>query len=200
MAKKKSKVKITYIILAANVLLFFFTIIPYVFYTLALTPTQAIYEKKYWQFFTFMYVHGGFEHLFLNMFSLLVFGPRIEAEMGKWKFFVFYTISGIFSGIFHILITGINAVPLIGASGAIFAVLTAFGIMFPKDIVYVNLLLPLPAYIFVILMAVLQFIYGISNAQPGVSNYGHLGGMIAGFVMIKFFGFGKKKVKYFWEN
>jgi len=197
---KKMKARITYIIIAVNVLLFFFTIIPSVFYTLALTPTEAIYSKKYWQFFTFMYVHGSIEHLFLNMFSLLVFGPRIEAEMGRTKFFIFYTIAGIFSGIFHIMMTGISGIPLIGASGAIFAVLTAFGMMFPRDIVYVNLLLPMPAYIFVILMAILQFIYGISGAQPGVSNYGHLGGMIAGFVMIKFFDFGKKRVKYFWED
>ena len=197
---KKTRPRVTYIILAANVMLFFFTIIPSVFYTLALTPTEAIYNRKYWQFFTFMYVHGSLEHLFLNMFSLLVFGPRIEAEMGRLRFFIFYTISGVFSGIFHIMLTGIDAIPLIGASGAIFAVLTAFGMMFPRDIVYVNLLLPMPAYIFVILMGVLQFIYGISGAQPGVSNYGHLGGMIAAFVMIKFLGFGRKRIKYFWED
>jgi len=194
----RRKSKITYIILAANIIIFFLTIIPPIFYFLALTPTEAI-NGKFWQFFTFMYVHGSFEHLFLNMFALVVFGPRIESEMGKTKFFIFYSISGIFSGIFHILLTGINSIPLIGASGAIFAILTAFGFMFPKDIIYVNLLLPVPAIVYVILMGILQIIYAISGAQPGVSNYGHIGGMIAAFIMLKFFGFGKKRVKYFWE-
>ncbi|MFH8080843.1 MAG: rhomboid family intramembrane serine protease [Candidatus Aenigmatarchaeota archaeon] len=200
MSRKKSKVKVTYLILATNVLLFFLTIIPTVFYALALTPTEAIYNGKYWQFFTFMYVHGSFEHLFLNMFSLLVFGPRIESEMGRARFFIFYTIAGMFSGIFHILINGVNSIPLIGASGAIFAILTAFGMMFPRDIIYVNLLLPVPAYIFVIIMAVLQIVYAISGVQPFISHYGHLGGMIAGFVMVKFLGFGRKRIKYFWED
>ncbi len=191
--------KVTYTIIVACMIIFFLSIIPSIFYFLALTPTKAIYEGEWWQFFTFMYVHGGFEHIFLNMFTLLIFGPRIETEMGSFKFFIFYTIAGIFSGVFHILLTGINSIPLIGASGAIFAVLTAFGLMFPKDIIYVNLLLPMPAIVYVILIGVLQIIYGISGAQPGVSNYGHIGGMIAGFFMIKFLHFGRRKIRYFWE-
>lgn len=191
--------KVTYTIIAACMIVFFLSVIPSVFYFLALTPTEAIYNGKIWQFFTFMYVHGGFEHIFLNMFTLLIFGPRIETEMGSFKFFIFYSIAGIFSGIFHILLTGVSEIPLIGASGAIFAVLTAFGLMFPRDIIYVNLLLPMPAIIYVIIIGILQVIYGLSGAQPGVSNYGHIGGMIAGFVMIKFFRFGRRKIRYFWE-
>lgn len=191
--------KVTYAIIAISMIIFFLSIIPSVFDFMALTPTKAIYKGKWWQFITFMYVHGGFEHIFLNMFTLLIFGPRIETEMGSFKFFIFYTIAGIFSGIFHILLSGISDIPLIGASGAIFAVLTAFGLMFPKDIIYVNLLLPMPAIIYVILMAILQIVYGLSGAQPGVSNYGHIGGMIAGFVMIKFLRFGERKIRYFWE-
>lgn len=196
---KRINGKVTYTIIAVSVIVFFLSIIPSLFYLLALTPTEAIYNGKWWQFFTFMYVHGGFEHIFLNMFTLFIFGPRIETEMGSFKFFIFYSIAGVFSGIFHILLTGISDIPLIGASGAIFAVLTAFGLMFPRDIIYVNLLLPMPAIIYVILIGVLQIIYGLSGAQPGISNYGHIGGMIAGFIMVKFFHFGRKKIKYFWE-
>ncbi|MEM5878343.1 MAG: rhomboid family intramembrane serine protease [Candidatus Aenigmatarchaeota archaeon] len=195
---KKSKTKITWLILLANIIVFIFSFIPSVFKFLALTPTEAI-AGKYWQFFTFMYVHGSFEHILLNMFALVVFGPRIESELGKVKFFIFYTAAGIFSGIFHILLSGISSVPLIGASGAIFAILTAFGLFYPKDIIYVNLLIPVPAFIYVIIIGILQFVYAISGAQPGISNFGHLGGMIAAFVMIKFLGFNKKKVRYWYE-
>ncbi len=167
---------------------------------LALTPTDALYKGMIWQFLTFMYVHAGIEHILLNMWGLFMFGPTIEYAMGKKKFFLFYTITGISSGMFHILLTGISNTPLVGASGAIFGVMTAYGLMFPRQTIYFQLIIPMPAIVFIILIGLLQIVYGITGLEPGISNYGHLGGMIIGFILVKYLGFEKRKIRFFWEQ
>lgn len=190
---------ITSKIMVVNIIIFFFTTFSdYIFGLLALTPSLAV-EGMVWQFFTFMYVHGGLLHIFFNMFVLLMFGPTIEEVMGSKKYFKFYTFCGIGSGIFHVLINGISSIPLVGASGAIFGVVTAYGLMFPKNIVYVYYI-PMPAIVAIVLFAVVELFSGISGAQPGIANFGHLGGMIFSFILVKFFGYGKRRVRYFWEN
>ena len=188
-------------ILVVNLVIFFLTSFSEpIFNLLALTPTLAIKEGMVWQFFTFMYVHGGFLHIFFNMFSLLMFGPTIEEVMGSKKYFIFYTLCGIGSGVFHMLINGIESVPLVGASGAIFGVVTAYGLMFPKNIIYVYFV-PMPAIVAIGLFGVIELFSGIAGTEPGVANFGHLGGMIIGFILVKFFNFGKKKdYVYFWES
>ena len=168
----------------------------------ALNPQQAIYGGKIWQFLTFMYVHAGIEHILLNMFALFIFGPRIEEDMGSMKFLIFYTICGIFSGLFHILITGVSDIPLVGASGAIFGVMAAFGLMHLRQIIYVQLFIPMPAVIFIALMAGIEILYWISGAQTGIRNWGHVGGMFMGLILVKFLGFNKRRrirYRYVWE-
>ena len=79
---------ITFKLIIANLIFFVLTFIPPDFDFLALTPVEAVYGGKLWQFFTYMYVHAGFEHIFYNMFGLLMFGPRIEFEMGRCGSFI----------------------------------------------------------------------------------------------------------------
>ena len=192
---------VTAMLLIANVLVFFATFVPQIFDFLALTPTSAVGKGYIWQFFTYMYVHSGFEHIFLNMFSLVMFGPRIEERMGKGKFFLFYTICGLGSAFFHILIEGVGSVPLVGASGAIFGVLTAYGLFYPKQIIYFQLFIPMPAIVFIGILALIQIIYGVLGAGS-IAFWGHIGGMITGFILIRLFNFGRKpkpRVTYFWE-
>jgi len=186
--------------MVVNLVIFIFTSFSdSVFYTLSLIPDVAI-KGSFWQFFTFMYVHAGFAHIFFNMFSLLMFGPTIEETMGAKKYFIFYTICGIGSGLFHILISGISSTPLVGASGAIFGVVTAYGLLFPRNVIYVYFV-PMPALVAIGLFAVIELFSGISGAEPGVANFGHLGGMVFGFILIKFFKFGKRReFVYFWES
>ena len=139
-------------------------------------------------------------HIFFNMFALLMFGPTIEETMGSKKYFIFYTLCGIGSGLLHILINGIRSIPLVGASGAIFGIVTAYGLMFPKNIIYVYYV-PMPAIVAIGIFAVIELFSGISGAQPGVANFGHLGGMFIGLILVKFFNFGKKRDHvYFWED
>ncbi len=192
---------ITAKILAINIVVFLLTSFSQsTFDLLALTPTIAVQEGMFWQFFTFMFVHANFAHIFFNMFSLLMFGPTIEERMGTKNYLIFYLLCGLGSGVFHILITGLGIIPLVGASGAIFGVVTAYGLFFPRHVIYVYFI-PMPAIVAIGLFAMIELFSGISGVQSGVANFGHLGGMIVGFILVKFFGFGKKKNHvYFWES
>jgi len=165
-------------ILIVNIVVFFLTSFSdSIFGLLALTPSFAV-----------------------NMFGLLMFGPTIEETMGSKKYLIFYTLCGLGSGIFHILISGISSIPLVGASGAVFGVLTAYGLLFPKNTVYVYYV-PMPAIVAIGLFAAIELFSGIAGTDPGVANFGHLGGMIVGFILIKFFGYGKKRDHvYFWDD
>jgi len=120
--------------------------------------------------------------------------------MGSKKYFIFYTLCGLGSGLFHILINGISTISLVGASGAIFGVVTAYGLMFPRNIIYVYFV-PMPAIVAIGLFGFIELFSGIAGAQPGIANFGHIGGMIVGIILVKFFGFGRKKeYDYFWED
>ena len=173
---------------------------------LGLNIKTILTRGYFWQFFTYMFVHADFIHIFYNMFGLLIFGPKIEFTMGKNKFLRYYLICGIFSSIFYTFITtlatGISDIPMVGASGAIFGVLTAYGLMYPRDTVYVQLFLPMPAIVFVIFYAIMQLVLGIASLGMmggGIAYFGHLGGMITGFILIKYFGYGRHRIRYFWE-
>ena len=160
-----------------------------------------------WQIFTYMFTHGSFSHIFVNMFVLMIFGPKIELTMGKDRFLKFYIICGLCSSLFYLLITGlvagITTIPMVGASGAIFGLLTAYGLMYPRDMVYVYFLFPMPAIVFVIFFGIIQLLGGVASLfaplSGGVAYLGHLGGMIAGFILIKYFDYGRRRIRYFWE-
>ncbi len=167
---------------------------------------QTLITRGYiWQIFTYMFVHAGFLHIFYNMFGLMIFGPKIELTMGRNKFLRYYLICGVFSSLFYALITilysGVTNIPMVGASGAIFGVLTAFGLMYPRDTVYVQFFFPMPAIVFVFFYAIMQLVLGIATLgmAGGVAYFGHLGGMIAGFILIKYFDYGRRGIRYFWE-
>jgi membrane associated rhomboid family serine protease len=170
--------------------------------------TKTVLERGYfWQYFTYMFVHADFTHIFFNMFGLLVFGPKIEYTMGKSKFLKYYLICGLGSSVFYSLIIctlmGVSNIPMVGASGAIFGVLTAFGIMYPRDIVYVQFFIPMPAIVFICFYGLIQLLGGVLSLfgpqTGGIAYFGHLGGMITGIILLKWFGFGRRRVRYFWE-
>jgi len=178
---------------------YFFQLIVGKWFTLlfGLVPSYLL-KGFFWQPLTYMFLHDPLNplHIFMNMFVLLMFGPRVELEMGSRNFLLFYLLCGIGSALFFTTITGFVNTPMIGASGAIFGVLTAFGMMFPRVTVFV--MGYMPAIFAVILFGFLELFYGISGLQPGVANFGHLGGMITAFILLKFF-FRRRKITYFWE-
>jgi membrane associated rhomboid family serine protease len=172
--------------------------------------TKTVLERGYfWQYFTYMFIHAheNSSHLLFNMLGLLVFGPRIEDTMGKEKFLKYYLICGLGSSIFYsaIIITlmGVSNIPMVGASGAILGVVTAFGIMYPRDIIYVQFIIPVPAIIFVIFYGILQLILGtlslFGTQTGGVAYLGHLGGMLTGYILLKYFDYDRRRIRWFWE-
>ena len=165
----------------------------------ALTPSLA-FRGYFWQFVTYMFLHADFSHIFLNMFTLLMFAPRIEHEMGSKRFLIYYLICGIGSGLFHIAFTGISNVPMVGASGAIYGVLTAFGVMFPNAIVLVMGIIPMKALKSVIVFGVIQFLLGIMVPGSAIAYFGHVGGIVVGLILLYKFDFRKRREwQWFWE-
>lgn len=179
--------------------------------TFALIPVDAL-SGNYWQFFTYMFLHGDIMHLFINMFVLVIFGSIIEKTLGTKTYIYLFIISGLGSGFLYILLSYIFSTssfiwPMLGASGAIFGIMAAYGILFPKNWIIMFPGIPMPASVAVIVFAGVEFFFGVTGLQSGVANFGHLGGLVFGVIFI--FAWKKwKKIKeeselgkweFFWE-
>jgi membrane associated rhomboid family serine protease len=182
-------------IIIANVIVFLFQNSPFgSFLTTvgALWPVGAQnaggYAFHLWQPFTYLFLHGSFAHLFFNMFALWMFGAEIENYWGTKNFVTYYFICGVGAALINLMATIGNLYPTIGASGAIFGILLAFGMMFPDRYIYLYFLLPIKTRYFVAGYAVIEFISGLGNRTMGsgsdVAHFAHLGGMIIGFIYI----------------
>jgi len=206
-----------------------------------------------WQYLTYMFMHGSFEHIFFNMFALWMFGYILENFWGTRRFVIFYLLCGIGAGVFHTLVTGLMAMPVlndiniyasnpspealiqiyndhfegiinpqwitevtnawrsgmqgdfaldttsalmevynksvigiptVGASGAIYGILLAFGMMFPEERIYLYFLVPIKAKWFVVGYAVVELVTGIIGTNDGIAHFAHLGGMLVGLILI----------------
>lgn len=160
--------------------------------------SQAHFEI--WQPFTYMFMHANFSHLFFNMFSLWMFGRTLEIEMGWKRFLTYYLVCGLGAGIVQMGVAQIDLsqmvvgspawdtymqTPTVGASGAIFGILLAFGMYHPNAII--SLIIPpvsLKAKWFVIIYGVLELFLGVSGTMSGVAHFAHLGGMLWGLMLI----------------
>ncbi len=141
-----------------------------------------------WQLVSYMFLHGGFGHIFFNLFALWMFGQSIENYWGTKRFTLFYFLTGIGAAILHMFIGGGGA-PTIGASGAVYGILLAFGMMFPnREIMLLIPPIPMKAKYFVALFGVIELISGISRTDSGVAHFAHLGGMLVGYILIKYWG------------
>lgn len=141
-----------------------------------------------WQYITTMFLHGGPFHLIMNMFILWMFGMEVENMWGSKRFLIYYLLSGLGASVAHSLVTMSDAVqgPAVGASGAIFGVMLAFGLLFPDRIVFVGFFFPMRARFAVLLFIALDLWAGIAD-QPGdnVAHFAHLGGALTGFILLK---------------
>lgn len=206
-----------------------------------------------WQYITYMFMHGSFEHIFFNMFALWMFGYILENFWGTKRFVIFYLLCGIGAGLVHSAVIGISAapvladinvyaanpspdaliqiyndhfhniinprwitevtnawrngaandfgyettealmqiyneriigVPTVGASGAVYGILLAFGMMFPEERIYLYFLVPLKAKWFVIGYAAIELVTGVLGTNDGIAHFAHLGGMLVGLILI----------------
>ncbi len=139
-----------------------------------------------WQLITYMFMHGSFGHLFFNMFALWMFGVELENIWGSRKFLIYYFITGIGAGLANLLIAPLFAdvAPTVGASGAVYGVLVAFGMLFPDRNIYIYFLIPIKAKFLVILYMAIEVFYVASQADSGIAHIAHLGGAVVGFIYI----------------
>ena len=139
-----------------------------------------------WQLFTYMFMHGGLTHLVFNMFALWMFGMELENTWGSKKFFLYYMICGIGAGLSNLFIAPLFAAagPTVGASGAIYGVLIAFGIMFPDRPIFIYFLLPIRARYFVLLYIALEIYAGVTGTADGIAHFAHLGGAAVGLIYL----------------
>ncbi len=155
----------------------------FIFFNFALFPLDSDLFRP-WQLITYMFLHGGLWHIMFNMFALWMFGTAIEGVWGTKTFALYYFGAGLGAAVIHMIVTG---TPVIGASGGVFAILLAFGMMYPDRKIFM-LLVPvgIKAKYFVLMYGVFELFMGMSNLQTGIAHFAHLGGMVVGFAIIKF--------------
>jgi len=144
-----------------------------------------------WQVFTYMYMHGSFSHLFFNMFALWMFGMELENLWGSKTFFLYYTICGLGAGLANLLIAPLFTftppnVPTVGASGSIYGVLIAFGMLFPNRYIYIYFMLPIKAKYLVLIYMGVEVFAVMSQSQTGIAHVAHLGGAVVGALYVQF--------------
>lgn len=137
---------------------------------------------RIWQPLTYMFMHGSFDHVFFNMFSLWMFGYVLENYWGTRRFLFYYLACGIGAGLIHMMLPGIHLT--VGASAAVYGILLAFGMMFPNERIYLYFLVPIKTKWFIIGMIVIELFEGIFRTTDGIAHFAHLAGMLIGFLII----------------
>ncbi len=178
---------VTSIFIAINFIMFCLTgfLFPSLKYIFSLVPSYILYRHYYWQFLTYMFTHATVSHFIFNMLSLYIFGTAVERRIGSREFILYYLLTGVLSGVasyamFYMANT--NTV-LLGASGAIYALLMLFSVLYPRSVIYVFGLIPVQAPLLIILYFIIELISGLT-AHDGVAHMTHLSGLVFGLLYI----------------
>lgn len=154
----------------------------------AVVPQDVVYRARLWQLATYMFLHGGLWHLLINMLVLWMFGSDLERDWGQRRFLTFYLLTGIGAGLFNVgvsLATGRETMPTIGASGAIYGILLAFGLLYPnRPILIIPFPVAIPAKVYVLIMGGITFLSSL-GVSGGISHVTHLGGMIFAYLYLR---------------
>jgi rhomboid family protein len=151
-----------------------------------LIPLLAFNHFFIWQFVTYMFLHGGFSHIFFNMFALWMFGVELERTWGTKEFIKFYFLTGIAAGLCTALFSWGSIIPTIGASGAIYGILAAYALFFPDRYVYMYFLFPIKMKYLALILGALEFFSAYNQAQTGIAHAAHLGGMVVGYFYLRY--------------
>ncbi len=197
------------VIINALMLLITFLTGDFMYEKFSLFYVESPFFKPY-QFITHMFMHGDFIHLFFNMYTLVIFGIVLEQIWGSQKFFLYYMVTGLGAAALHTLVLYIQAsslegaamagdfaameslkaimsTPTVGASGAVYGVLLAYGMLFPNNVL--QLLIPpvaIKAKWMVLIFGGLELVLGITNTGGNIAHFAHLGGMIFGYILIRY--------------
>ena len=164
------------------------------------TPFTNVPDFWPWQLVSYGFLHGNFMHILFNMFALWMFGVQIENVWGSKRFAIYYFACVIGAGLVQLVVATIAAksgdiYPTVGASGGVFGILLAFGMLFPNQVIMLLFPpIPLKAKWLVIGYGVLELYAAVTGTQAGVANFAHLGGMVFGFALIMYWR-GKLPIK-----
>lgn len=135
-----------------------------------------------WQPLTYMFMHASVDHIFFNMFALWMFGCILENYWGMRRFLIYYLVCGVGAALVNLLVAPYG--PTVGASGAVYGILLAFGMTFPNEQIYLYFLLPIKAKWFVLGYAAIELFEGVTQTHAGIAHFAHLGGMLFGLLLI----------------
>src|SRR5258708_19911159 len=155
---------------------------------LALIPVSVVKDFFIWQLATYMFLHAGFGHIIWNMLALWMFGADLEQAWGTRRFLQFYFFCGIGSGICVVIANYVAGTPTtwtIGASGAIFAILLAYAMMYPNRTILFGFLIPIQVKWFVLIIGVITLLNAVGGSTSGVSHFAHLGGLLFAYIYMK---------------
>ena len=155
-----------------------------------LVPNAFLSELMLWQPFTYMFFHApfyssvGISHILLNMLGLWVFGRELEQAWGKKNFLKYYFITGVGSGLVTYFFQIGSDNPVIGASGAVYGILLAYGLLYPNRMLYIWGIIPVRSMWLVIIMGAIAF-FGLLGNSDGISHVTHISGMLIGYILLK---------------
>jgi membrane associated rhomboid family serine protease len=153
---------------------------------LGLVPVLVWKKLFLWQLVTYIFLHGGISHILFNLLALWMFGGELESTWGSSRFLRFFLFCGIGAGICTVVFSPDQFIPVIGASGAIYGILLAFGWLFPNRLIYIYFLFPIPAKYFVIIFGLIELYASMAGTGGGIAHLTHLGGLLFGFLYIIF--------------
>ncbi len=157
----------------------------YVVAWLGLRPYDVTRSLHIWQLGTYMFLHGGFFHILFNMFALWMFGSDLEKSWGSEKFLFYYFLTGIGAGLCDVLVHPSATSVTIGASGAVYGLLLAFGMTYPDRPILIYFVIPIKAKYFVMIIGGIAFLSAVGSSGSGISHIAHLGGMIFGYLYLR---------------
>lgn len=158
------------------------SVIPELEIYLSLNVIYMVRYKMFWQPLTYMFVHSGFTHILFNMIGLLFFGIAVERRIGSKEFLLIYLIAGIFAGLFSFIIyyfSGMYFVFLMGASGAVYGILLAYAVIYPRSQLFIWGVLPVPAPLLIVIYAGMEIASQLFGSRYGVAHMTHLAGFAA---------------------
>jgi membrane associated rhomboid family serine protease len=212
---RRSVPVVTRALILINALVFFFELmlprhgVEQIFYLFGIVPARLTHPDwaayvgfpahSYWTLLTHQFLHGGWLHIIVNMWTLWIFGDNVEDRMGPLRFAIFYLTCGVLAGITQVLANPDSTVPSVGASGAIAGVLGAYVLLFPTarlivmfPIFFFPLFFDVPAVLYLVLWFLIQLFSGAAAlAGPqevgGIAFWAHIGGFVSGMLLCRLF-------------
>jgi len=156
-------------------------------------PGMQSFSFMPWQLLTYGFMHGSLAHLFFNMLALFMFGAALEQTWGNRRFLTYFLVCVVGAGVLQLVVgwwtmaNGGSAYPTLGASGGVFGILLAYGMLFPNQRVMLMFPpIPMKARTLVIVYGAIALLLGFTGMQPGVAHFAHLGGMLFGWLLIRY--------------